>query len=333
VTHSFAAGKTADLRTGTPYARLVVHQTLFSTAVGEHFDVSPADVLPTAGSTGAIEACRNHIFRLSRRAGPTVLTVCPGYWRARESFEGFGFNVVGVSTEGHGFSVPETLLAEEARGSEADLVYLSLPNNPTGAVFDPEPIVTAVSDSTAIVLDMTLPGRELDTRALTRRLYRKFRDNRRLFLIGSTSKSHGTAESRIGWLICANSNEAAALKKENRNVVACAAIEQAVARLGNPPVVFQAIEASFALLKEGEIHGRYRLIRPEKRVQTAYVLIRLLVSPDHLRCVLDRWKISVMWGSEFGLTERYVRLETSEPESIRLFLDAINSLPGDERDQ
>ena len=79
-----------ELRTGTPYANLIANQRLFAATVGEYFGVSPDDCVPTTGATGAIEAVRNHVFRTRLKARPTVLTVCPGYWRARESFEGFG---------------------------------------------------------------------------------------------------------------------------------------------------------------------------------------------------------------------------------------------------
>jgi hypothetical protein len=30
-----------------------------------------------------------------------------------------------------------------------------------------------------------------------------------------------------------------------------------------------------------------------------------------------------MWGQEFGLTDRYFRLELSEPENVRIFIDAL----------
>jgi hypothetical protein len=32
-----------------------------------------------------------------------------------------------------------------------------------------------------------------------------------------------------------------------------------------------------------------------------------------------------MWGQEFGLTDRYFRLEVSEPENVRVFIDALRT--------
>src|SRR2546421_493034 len=96
-----------ELRTGTPYANLIANQRLLGAAVGKHYNASPADLLPMNGTTGAIEAIRNHVFRTSRKRAPSVLTVCPGYWRARESFTGFGFAVIDLKIEPLGFTIDE----------------------------------------------------------------------------------------------------------------------------------------------------------------------------------------------------------------------------------
>jgi hypothetical protein len=33
-----------------------------------------------------------------------------------------------------------------------------------------------------------------------------------------------------------------------------------------------------------------------------------------------------MWGSECGLTDEYIRLETSEPANIEVFINTVKSL-------
>src|SRR5918911_1539556 len=230
-----------ELRTGIPYANLIANQQLFAAAVGEYFGVSPDDCIPTPGATGAIEAVRNHVFRTRLKARPTVLTVCPGYWRARESFEGFGFRMIDLHTEPFGFAIDEDALVSKAEEAKPDLLYLSLPNNPTGAVFDPEVVIAGAPEETAVVIDLTLPSRAVDARALTRGLYRRFGGRRDLFLVGSTSKSHGTAEYRIGWAVCANPEDADQLRRENRNGVASVSIMEAITRLERGPTVMGPI--------------------------------------------------------------------------------------------
>ena len=312
-----------ELRTGTPYANLIASHQLFTAAVGDYFDVSHDDCIPTTGATGAIEAVRNHVFRTKLKACPTVLTVCPGYWRARESFEGLGFKTIDVHTEPFGFSITEALLVAKAEETKPDLLYLSLPNNPTGAIFDPKVVIAGVPEGTAVIIDLTLPSRSIDARVLTHDLYRKFR-GRNLFLVGSTSKSHGTAEYRIGWAVCANSDDAAQLKKENRNVVASASTQEAMKQLKRGSTVIELIENSFALLRQGEREGGFELVTPERRTETGYVLIRARADAAELRSILDQRGVRVMWGSEFGLSDQYIRLETLERRNIHVFVETVN---------
>src|ERR1051326_1173886 len=313
-----------ELRTGTPYANLISSQQLFAAEVSDYFDVSQDDCIPTPGATGAIEVVRNHVFRTKLKACPAVLTVCPGYWRARESFEGFGFRTIDLHTEPFGFAISEAMLVARAEETKPDLLYLSLPNNPTGAIFDPKVVIAGVPAETPVIIDLTLPSRAIDARVLTHELYQKFRGRRNLFLIGSTSKSHGTAEYRIGWAVCANSDDAAQLKKENRNVVASTSTKEAMKQLKRGSTVIELIESSFTLLRSGEKEGMFALVTPESRTETGYVLIRARVDAKELRSILDQHGIGVMWGSEFGLGDQYVRLETLEPRNIQVFVETIN---------
>lgn len=318
-------GRQIDLRTGMPYANLIRGQKRFASIVAEHFAVSPSDVVPTPGATGAIEAVRNHLFRTAGKPHPRLLTVSPGYWRARESFLGFGFAVIDVKTEAAGFDIDEGALIEKAAETQPDLVYLSLPNNPTGALFDAVRIVTGMPESAGIVFDLTLPGVQLNVRELTGRLWRSFRGRSNLFLVGSTSKTHNTAEYRIGWAICAGAGDAAALQNENRNVVSSVAVDHASRQLQKACPTHSLIAQSFSLLKSAADTAGFRLVEPPRKTESSYVLIRLCRDPRKCRNVLERHGIAVMWGSEFGLTDEYVRLETSEPENVRALIKALKA--------
>jgi histidinol-phosphate/aromatic aminotransferase/cobyric acid decarboxylase-like protein len=314
-----------ELRTGAPYASLIAHHLQFASAIAEYFDVEPSQVIPASGATGAIEAVRNHVFRCALKAAPVLLTVSPGYWRARESFQGFGFKVFAVETRTGNFRIDETELISKAAEIRPDAIYLSLPNNPTGAVFDPDIIVKSVTESTAVLFDLTLPSRALDTRTLTQKLFRAFPGRKNLFLIGSTSKSHNTAEYRIGWTICANPEDASQLKQENRNVVSSISVDHALRQLESHSPVTELISESFALLRAAESDGGFELIRPPHSVETGYVLVRPALEISMLRSALKQCGISVMWGSECGLTDEYIRLETSEPANIEILIKALKS--------
>jgi aspartate/methionine/tyrosine aminotransferase len=314
-----------ELRTGTPYANLNAAQARFAQTLGEHWHVDPNKIIPTFGATGAIEAVRNHVLKLSAKKRPAVLTVSPGYWRARESFGGLGFELIDIATEPNKFSISEEIVIERAKDLRPDLIYLSLPNNPTGAIFDPRAIISGVPAETAILFDLTLPCRDLKVGELTREVCESFKERRNLFLAGSTSKSHETAEYRVGWTVCASQKDADQLRGENRSGVSTLGIAEAIRCVVGPPMVLEKIDQSFSFLEKGEAGRKYAIVTPPRRVRTTYVLIELLESPERIRKMLDDNGIQVMWGSDFGLTDRHIRLETIEYPNIEIFVSAINA--------
>jgi aspartate/methionine/tyrosine aminotransferase len=316
-----------ELRTGTPYANLIAAQTLFTRTLGAHCHIAPDNIIPTFGATGAIEAVRNHVLKNISSRPATVLTVTPGYWRARESFEGVGFQILNFRTEPNAFSISESAFIEKALATRPDLIYLSLPNNPTGAIFDPRTIVQEIPDAITLMFDLTLPCRDFDAGRLTREIYESFAGRSNLFLVGSTSKSHETAEYRIGWAIGTSANDAVELRGENRSGISTFAIAEAIRRIGEPPMVLDKIDRSFVFLDAGASSGKFKLVEPERRVRTTYVLIELLAPSESVRQILDDQGIHVMWGSDFGLTDKHIRLETVECDNIEIFVDAINSSP------
>lgn len=318
-----------ELRTGIPYARLISHQTFFAEAVGERFGIDPAHVIPSAGTTGAIESVRNHVLKTSARRSPVLLTVKPGYWRARECFQGLGFGVVDFETRHRGFTLDEAEFAAEVARVGPDVIYLSLPNNPTGAVFDAEALISQIPEEVAITLDLTLPSRELGSGALLSRLYEAFPNRRNLFLLGSTSKSHGTAEHRIGWVVCTSPDDARELRGENRTGISTISIAEGIRHLGRPSPAVDKIDMSFELLAEGTRAGLYEIVEPRKGVRSGYVLTRILEHGATVRERLDARGIKVMWGSEVGLTDEYIRLEMLEETNVKIFVDSINAAPDD----
>jgi aspartate/methionine/tyrosine aminotransferase len=231
--------------------------------------------------------------------------------------------VVDVKTQPSGFAIVESQLLERAEAENPELIYLSLPNNPTGAIFKPEQLLDGIRATTAIVLDLTLPSGTLDAKALVNSLCERYYGRKGLFLIGSTSKSHETAEYRIGWVICASPDDAAELRKENRNVVSTIAIAEGIKQLQKRPTAIEKIEQSFALLREAEGAGTFEIVRPHQHVESGYVLIRSRMEVSKIREALAAQGIRVMWGSEFGLTDEYIRLETLESSNIKVFVETI----------
>src|SRR5579884_888866 len=285
-----------ELRTGEPYANLLQQQQRFVQALGQHFNIDPACILPAAGTTGAIESVRNHIRKTSERSAPLAYMLTPEYWRAREAFCGLGFRILDAPTQQHNFFIDERKIGVEVTDAAADLLYLSLPNNPTGATFRPEDLIERVPERTAIVLDFTLPAVEINLRTVLPVLQRRFAGRNNLYFVGSSSKSHGTAEQRIGWLICCRRADAEALREENRNVISVSAIQKGLESLEQPAPAFAKIPHSFAILRAGEAQGAYELVRPPRMVESGYVLIKVAGEPEKVRERLREENIRVMWG-------------------------------------
>lgn len=102
-----------------------------------------------------------------------------------------------------------------------------------------------------------MPGTEMMTM-----LYTDANDRPGVFFAGSTSKSHRTAEYRIGWLVCANAIDAAELRQENRNVVSVQAIEEGLRQLNGPVLVAKEIHQSFVHLQQAECDGLVDIVVP-----------------------------------------------------------------------
>src|SRR5437660_328499 len=240
-----------ELRVGVPYANLLAHQQLFVEALGRHFHLDPAYILPTAGTTGAIEAVRNHVLKMSKSHEPVVYMLFPEYWRAKESFLGLDFQLREASIERENFLIDEQNVVKEVRDILPDLLYFSLPNNPTGAIFLPEIIIEHLPEHTSVIVDLTLPSADFDLQTVLPLLHRRFAEKRNLFLAGSFSKSHRAAEHRIGWLIGSRLQQMRMLREENRNVISTFAIQQGLQCLDQKSPSVESIKRSFAFLAAG----------------------------------------------------------------------------------
>jgi histidinol-phosphate/aromatic aminotransferase/cobyric acid decarboxylase-like protein len=312
-----------ELRTGEPYARLIEGHKAFAESVAAYLGVPSEAVIPAFGATGAIESVRNYVFRSAPSPSPLMLTVSPGYWRARETFEGFGFRVAAMQTEPLGFGFDQEKFVSLAMAEAPEIIYLSMPNNPTGGILDPYALIEALPKSCNLMLDLTLPSPDFDTRSMTEALFHRFKDRPGLFLVGSTSKSHGTAQYRTGWTVCTNSQESNVMRFQNRNVLCSVSVEESIQRMGSQSQVLDRIRKCFELLDEFQEVCGLTLIRPLRSVRTGYALLRSENDVIELRRMLDRSRIRVMWGHEFGLTDQYLRIETTEPGNIQACIEAL----------
>ena len=239
----------------------------------------------------------------------------------------------GARVRGRGFrDAPQRLHARRdgvrrgGRTGRPGRNLLESAEHPTGAVFDAEALIGAVPEEVAITLDLTLPE-DLGSGALLSRLYEAFPNRCNLFLLGSTSKSHGTAEHRIGWVVCTSPDDARELRGENRTGISTISIAEGIRHLGRPSPAVDKIDMSFELLAEGARAGLYEIVEPRKGVRERSRFMRILEHDATVRERLDARGIKVMWGSEVGLSDEYIRLEMLEETNVKIFVDSINAAP------
>jgi aspartate/methionine/tyrosine aminotransferase len=80
-------------------------------------------------------------------------------------------------------------------------------------------------------------------------------------------------------------------------------------------------------LEEGTRSGKFEIVKPERSVRSSYVLLELLEPAEQVRAILAENGIHVMWGSDFGLTDKHIRVETIEYPNIQIFVEAIIASP------
>jgi histidinol-phosphate/aromatic aminotransferase/cobyric acid decarboxylase-like protein len=319
-----------ELATGLPYARLIAYQRVFARELGARLDIDPGLILPTAGSMGGIEAVRNHLLLAVGPERRTALTVRPGYWRARQSLEGGGFTVHDHPLEPVTFDLDEDAFLARADELRPALVYLSLPNNPTGATFDAVRLAAELPASTAVLFDLTLPAAERSVVEPLARLHRESAGRRGLFFVASTSKSHGTAEDRVGWVVASHAEDGAALERENRNVVSIPALDRCLERMDETAPTVARVAESHAQLEAAEAAGAIELVRPRRRVRSCYALVRPAVGSRRALEALEAAGVRVMPGAACGAGDDLLRLELSEPAAVARCLAVLVGLDGRE---
>ena len=159
---------------------------------------TPDDVLITAGTAEANYLC----FRQLLEAGDQIVTETPGWPQAGVMARAIGADLVEVRRrEEDGWQLDPAALAR-AVTDRTRLIFLSNPNNPTGALMDAETLAEVVRIAERVgawlVVDEVYAGLEWQgPRAPSvAGLYQ------RGITTGSVSKALGLQGLRTGWMIC-----------------------------------------------------------------------------------------------------------------------------------
>ena len=115
------------------------------------------------------------------------------------------------------------------------------------------------------------------------------------------------------------------MRSQNRNVLPSISVEESMQRMKKPTEVLDRIAACFELLEEFADVCGLTLIKPLPSVRTCYALLRSENDTSEIRRMFDHNGVRVMWGHEFGLTNRYIRIETTEPGNIQACIEVAKA--------
>lgn len=159
---------------------------------------APSDVLMTAGAAEANYLC----FRQLLQAGDDIVTDTPGWPQAGVMARAIGANLVTVKRhEGDGWQLDPDALARVVN-HRTRMIFLSNPNNPTGALMDAATLRRVVDIAAKVgawlLVDEVYAGLEWQgTRPPSvAGMYE------RGITTGSVSKALGLQGLRTGWMIC-----------------------------------------------------------------------------------------------------------------------------------
>jgi aspartate/methionine/tyrosine aminotransferase len=173
-------------------------QPALEARLGELFGVDPKRVIATVGASSAMQLVAMGWFR----AGATVAVEVPSYEPLRKLPGFFGADLVPLRRRPEALweITPQDVRAALAGCSGPGHVFLTNPNNPTGAIMDEERML-AIAAEAAAAGGLLVSGE----------VYMEFLPNDRrvhafdlapnTISIGSMTKAYGLGALRIGWLI------------------------------------------------------------------------------------------------------------------------------------
>lgn len=219
------AAELAPLRLG--YGAIEGSERLRAAIAALYETVSAERVVVAHGAIGA-----NHlVYEALVEPGDVVATVVPTYQQHVAVPESLGARVRQVRLrEAEGWRLDLDELAEAARG--AALISITNPNNPTGALLDPDALAQiaeiAGREGAWILADEVYRGLDRDGPGTSR----SFADlYPRTIAIGSMSKAYSLAGLRLGWVTAPAEVLAAVSRHRDYSVISVGMVDDLLAAL------------------------------------------------------------------------------------------------------
>lgn len=308
---ALAAGIDACMRYPDPAC------TALTAAIADAWGVAAAHVLACAGATDALG-------RIAQVLRPRqVLLPTPAYVGYAEAFARFGTEVSSFALdEADDFALTGAFV-EAVRKTEADLVLVANPNNPTGRLVAPdlieEVLDVAAARALTVVVDECFCGLTGAAGSAT-----LLEAHPNLVLVGALTKSHALAGLRVGHLMCADASLLNRLRAAGPPwAVSVPAQLAGVAALADKGFLAASVEA-IARQRERLVQGLSRLGVRVIPSDANFVLFR---TRPGLAADLAERDILIRCCANFaGLDETWYRAAVRTEQENDLLLEAIGEV-------
>lgn len=233
----------------------------------------------------------------------------------------YGFNVTPAKNNGIQYPTEEVIRKLESKPS---VLYISVPNNPTGTLLPREELeeILKHAESTRVVIDRSLV--HPDEYCSGDELHKKFSD-KDIVIVDSFSKSLGVVRDRVGYFF--------GLQHSTVNSVHPYAhaphlqgMTHIMGLLDDTSIIEEVIrkqQNSDAILRgkdwEPGLHYHPSI--------SNFALVELdFMSGEECRQKLEEKGYLVKAGSQLHIPDRYIRIDMGQPESLDGFFDALNQV-------
>lgn len=246
-------------------ARLEIYtdeeQRALRKALGEYYGVNPQGILCGNGAADLIYRIPKAIYQKVKegaKANPKSFIQGPAFSEYEKALKEAGFDVEYVlAKEEEGF-IPGASFVEKVRESDAKILFLCNPANPTGVLMDKEYVlkVTDLCEEKEIYLVVDECFLELTDLGESASVISETSAHPHLIVLRSFTKTYAMAGLRLGYAIAGDENLAEELRK-----------------IGQPwSLSFPAEVAGLAALKEKEYLSEVRVFLSEERVRVGDAL-------------------------------------------------------------
>lgn len=295
---------------------------------------SPENLLVTNGSAEANFLTTWHLVE----PGDRVVAVLPNYLQVPGAARGFGAEVVPVRLRPERAWQLDGEELEAALRPGAKFVYVTNPNNPTGAVLSSAEmdVIVAAADAAGawLLADEVYRGAELDGER-SPSFWGRYD---KAIVVGGLSKTHTLPGLRLGWLLTKPELATTLWGYHDYTTISTNAISEHLARAAlRPEVQARILERNRAISERNlrglsgwlAAHGDTFSFVPPRIGGVAFVGYNLPIgSTDLAMRLLEEHSVLVVPGDAFGV-DRYLRIGYGNPrllEGLALINETIERL-------